>query len=102
MSADIYQVLHNPTGDAASVAYTGTAGDIAQTVRGNCLMAWCTTDAYISIGATATTTNGTPVPAFTPIWFPFPDSMRQGQAAAVLVSAIQIAAGGTLYMRQFN
>ena len=100
MSADRMSVMRMPTGLAATVAYTGTAGDIATQVRGTSVMCWATTDAYICVGATATATNGTPVPAYTPIWLPFPDNLQQG--VNVTVSAIQISAGGSLYIRQFT
>lgn len=102
MSADRFSVLRNPAEAAASVAYTGTAGSITQTVRGQCVMVWCTTDAFICIGTAATSTNGTPVPAFTPIWIPMPNFMQQGDGGEIIASAIQISAGGTLFAQQFD
>ena len=47
---------------------------------------------------TATTTLGTPIPAFTPIPFTVPT----GTGALWRVSAIQISAGGTLYAKPMN
>lgn len=102
MSADRMSVLRSPTGVAQTTTYTGTAGSIAGTVRGTSVMVWTTTDAYVSVGATATTANGTPIPAYTPIWLPFPQTMQQGSDAAVLVSAIQVSAGGSVFVRQFD
>jgi hypothetical protein len=102
MTADRLSVLRVPCGPAASVAYTGTAGDITQTVRGSSVMVWCTTDAYICSGSTATSTTGTPMPAFTPIWLPLPASINQGDGGKVVASAIQITSGGTLYAQQFE
>ena len=102
MSADTYQVLHAPAAAPGSVSYTGTAGSISQAVRGNLLMVWCTTDAYVTVGSTATTSNGTPIPSYQVFWLPIPDAIRQGQTPTVLVSAIQVTSGGTLYAQQFN
>lgn len=90
-----------PTGLAQTTTYTGTAGSISDAVRGTSIMIWTTTDAFVCIGATATTANGTPIPAFTPIWLPIPDSINQGETPTVLVSAIQISAGGSFFARQF-
>lgn len=107
MSADRMSVLRNPVGPAATVTYTGTAGDITQTIRGTCVMVWTTTDAQVCIGTTATSTNGTPIPAFTPIWLPIPTPNSssipkyQGEGGLV-ISAIQISAGGTLFAQQFD
>ena len=102
MSADRMSVLRAPVGPAAVVAYTGTAGDITQTVRGSSVLVWCTTAAYICSGATATATNGTPVPANTPIWLPMPSAWNVGDGGKVVASAIQVASGGNLYAQQFE
>jgi hypothetical protein len=99
---DRTSILRAPTGPAQSVAYTGTAGSITVSVKGTSIMVWCTTDAYICVGATATTTNGVPWPAYQPVWFPFPDTAGVQQGAPITVSAIQVAAGGTLYAKQFD
>jgi len=86
---------------AQSVAYTGTAGSTTgwpASPQG--VLVWCTSDAYILVGenVTATTTLGTPIPAFTPIPFTVPP----GTGALWRVSAIQISAGGTLYAKPMN
>ena len=104
-SPDRFSILKSPAAAPQTVAYTGTAGDITQVVRGTALRVWCTTDAYVTVGATATTANGTPLQAYETLWLP----IQQGQASgfnagekpAVLVSAIQISAGGTLFAQQF-
>lgn len=101
-------ILKSPVAAAASVAYTGTAGSITQAVRGTCMRAWCTTDAFITVGTAATTANGTPVQAYETIWLPIPSNqsgtigLNQGETPAVLISAIQITAGGTLFAQQFD
>lgn len=103
MSADRLSVLRSPAGPAATVAYTGTAGSIQQAIRGNCIMFFCTTQAYVCVGATATITNGTPVPANITFWLPIPDNLgKQGETPTVLISAIQASSGGSLYMQQFD
>jgi hypothetical protein len=99
MSTDAFAVLRQPAGAAATVAYTGTAGSITAPCVGTSVMVWCTTDAYVNSGAAATTANGTPIPAFTPIWLPIAESLIGG--SGIIVSAIQISAGGTLYAKQF-
>jgi hypothetical protein len=106
MSADGYRILRNPAAAPGTVAYTGTAGDVTQTIRGNCVMIWCTTAAYVTIGTTATTANGTPIPANVPIWLPLPTPQSssipkfQGEGG-LIISAIQISSGGTMYCQQF-
>ncbi len=103
-NADRFSVLRGPAADAAVVAYTGTAGDITQTVRGTSVMVWCTTAAYVCSGTTATVTNGTPLPANTPIWIPLPKQLIQGEGGKIIASAIQVAggSGGNLYAQQFD
>ena len=99
--ADRFSVLRSPVGPGAVVAYTGTAGSISQAVRGSSVMVWCSTDAYVSVGATATT-SGTPLPANQIIFLPLNKDMVPGQTPSVLVSAIQVASGGNLYAQQFE
>jgi len=100
MSADRHSVLRSPAGPAKTVAYTGTAGQTG-TFNPNypCVLVWCTTAAYVIVGesVTATATNGTPIPANTPMFLPVPE----GTGAPWLVSAIQIASGGNLYAQPF-
>ena len=97
--------LLNPLNDAAfaakSVAFTGTAGSTGTWPPGcQGVLVWADSACYVVIGegVTATTTNGTPIPANTPIPFVLPASV----SGAWRVSAIQISAGGTLYAKPIN
>ncbi len=85
---------------ARSVAYTGTAGSTATWNAGpQGVLVWSTTDAYIRVGEGVTaTTSDTPIPAGTPVPFFVP----QGTGAPWRVSAIQVAAGGTVYAKPIN
>lgn len=79
-----------------SVAYTGTAGNTGIFKVGpGAVWVWSTTDAYIGVGVitfVATTANSVPVPAYTPVKLRVPNNQDEFR-----VSAIQIAAGGTVY-----
>ncbi len=89
---------------ARTVAYTGTAGTTSTwpiignggTTTGG-VWVWTTTDAYVVVGnsVTATTSNGIPIPAYTPVTLPIPADVKETWT----VSAIQISAGGTLYAK---
>lgn len=100
-------VLRTPAAAGGKVAYTGTAGSLTQTLRGSCVMVWTTTDAWVCIGTTATTSNGTPIPAYTPIWLPIPNPATnsipkfQGEGG-LIISAVQDSAGGNLFAQQFE
>lgn len=107
MSADRFSVLRNPAAAPGTVAYTGTAGSLTQAIRGNCVMVWCTTDAYVCIGTAATTENGTPIPAYTVLWLPIPtpstSSIPKAQGeGGLIISAVQVSAGGSLFAQQFD
>ena len=80
-----------------TVSYTGTAGTTAalplntQTVR-----VVSTTDCFIEIsvaGTAAVANTGLYLPAFTPEYFDTPESPK--------VSAIQVSAGGSIYVTPF-
>jgi len=59
-------------------------------------MVWCTTDAYVAVGAGVTaTTADLPLPANTPISIVVP----QTNGAVWRVSALQISAGGDVYAK---
>ena len=91
-------VLRDPSaGPGASITYTGTAGVTASYIPGpTSVMVWATTDCYVLVGEGVTaTTSDTPIPAYTPFWFPVP----QGTGAPWRVSAIQISAAGTIYTK---
>lgn len=93
--------VRSPADVARTVAYTGTAGSTSTWNPGpTSVLVFCTSACYVTVGegVTATTSNGTPLPANTPILLPVPP----GTGAAWRVSAIQIAAGGDVYARPFN
>jgi hypothetical protein len=96
--------LLRPCNDAGfatqSVSYTGTAGSVTGWNAGpQGVLVWCTTDAYVRVGESATATSAdTPLPAGTPV----PIFVPGGTGAPWRVSAIQISAGGTLYAKPIN
>jgi hypothetical protein len=86
---------------ARTVAYTGTAGSTSTWPAGpQGVVVWSDQACYIIVGegVTATTSNGTPVPANTPIPFKVP----AGTGAPWRVSAIQVSTGGTIYCKPIN
>ena len=86
---------------ALATSYTGTAGDCTAYPPGpSAVLVWCDTAAYVLVGegVTATTANGTPIPANTPIPFIVP----KGTGAPWRVSAIRVASSGTLYTKPMN
>lgn len=97
---ELLRPLMDSTFTARSVAYTGTAGSTGTWPAGpQGVLVWSTTDAYIRVGEGVTaTTADTPIPAFTPIPFFVPP----GTGAPFRVSAIQVAAGGTVYAKPMN
>ena len=97
--------LLNPLSDtnfaAKTAAFTGTAGSTGNWPAGpEGVVVWCSAAAYVVVGegVTATATNGTPIPANTPIPFKVPG----GTGAPWRVSAIQISTGGTVYAKPIN
>ena len=98
MSIDRTAVMRDPSGLAVTTTYTGTAGSCTAFNSGDtisCCRIWCTTDAYVTVGAaaTATATNGVPLQAYESLWLPCKPGDR--------VSAIQITAGGSVYAKAF-
>jgi hypothetical protein len=85
---------------AATVAYTGTAGNTATWNAGpQGVIIWSTTPCYVEVGVGAeATTASTPIPAFTPIPFAVP----QGTGAPWRVSAIQVSEAGAVYCKPVN
>lgn len=94
----------NPLSDAdfpgRTVAYTGTAGSTATWAPGpQAVMVWATTAAYVAVGEGVTaTTASTPIPANVIVYLKVPLTVS-GQWR---VSAIQVAAGGSVYARPVN
>lgn len=79
------------------VAYTGTAGTIANAISAQVqvVRVWCSTLAYIAIGSAPTaTTSGIPMPANTPEYFIVPPGSK--------ISAIQDASGGNLHVTEMS
>jgi len=81
------------TGKSQNVAYTGTAGTITNAMPPNTVAVriWTTTDAYVQIGSSPTATT-----ADMPMVAGVPETFAAGNGDKV--SAIQISAGGTLYV----
>ena len=101
MATDRLSVVRDPIATTGySVSYTGSAGvTSAYNPGASTVMVWSTTDMYVKVGEGVTaTTADTPVPSYTPMWFPVP----AGTGAPWRVSAIQISAGGTVYTKPFN
>jgi len=97
---DRTSILRDPVETTGyNVAYTGTAGNTSGFITGpTCVMVWSTTDCYVKVGEGAVaTTADTPIPSYTPMWFPVPG----GSGAPWRVSAIQISSGGTIYTKAF-
>ena len=98
---DLLRPLADTTFPARTATYTGTAGSTATWPAGpQGVVVWSDQACYVLVGegVTATTANGTPIPANTPIPFVVP----QGTGAPWRVSAIQISAGGTVYAKPIN
>jgi hypothetical protein len=86
---------------AYSASFTGTAGSTTAWPAGpQGVLVWSTSPCYIVVGegVTATTANGTPLPAGVPVPFKVP----AGTGASWRVSAIQISSGGTIYCKPIN
>jgi len=84
-----------------TASYTGTAGSTGAWPAGpQGVVVWSDQACYILVGegVTATTANGTPLPANTPVPFVVPN----GTGAPWRVSAIQVSTGGTLYAKPIN
>lgn len=86
-------VIRRPIyGTASKTAYTGTAGSTTVPASTQSVLIWCSTAAFVRVGATATT-GDLPLPASAPIIIP----VDNATGAPITVSAIQDAAGGNLY-----
>ena len=97
--------LLNPLSDAIfaarTVAFTGTAGSTGTWNAGpQGVVVWADSPCYVVVGegVTATTSNGTPIPAGVPIPFKVPNK----NGGVWRVSAIQIATGGNVYAKPIN
>ena len=96
MAGSLDFVIRNPIyGSATKTSYTGTAGSATIPATSQSVLVWCTSVAYVRIGATLATTGDLPLPANAPIIIPIPASAQTG--APITVSAVQDSAGGSLY-----
>ncbi|MBU6231826.1 hypothetical protein KGP36_04095 [Patescibacteria group bacterium] len=94
----------NPCGKAefaaANAAYTNVAASAGTWNKGpDAVLVWATTNAYIEVGDSPTATSAsTPIPANTIVLFKVPPGVTDTWS----VSAIQIAANGTVYAKPIN
>ena len=82
------------SGSGVTVAYTGTAGRVATTAPSKYVRVVSTTDCFIEItsnGKLAIANTGAFLPAFSPEYFQCPSDTPY-------VSAIQVSAGGSIYV----
>jgi hypothetical protein len=83
---------------SVTVSYTGTAGTTAAVDKdATCIRVISTTDCFIEIttaGTAAAVNTGLYLPAFTAEYFDCPVSAK--------VSAIQVSAGGSIYVTPFE
>lgn len=85
-----------PSSPGQVVAYTGTAGTIANAIPSTATALWIfvTSIAHIRVGTSPTAvTTDFPLPANTPIIFPLTSN-----DGTLKVSAVQSAAGGNLHV----
>jgi len=93
MAASLGLVIRRPIyGSATKTAYTGTAGSTTVPPSTSSVLLWCSTAAYVRVGATATTAD-LPIPANAPIIIPTDNTT----GAPITVSAIQEVANGNLF-----
>ncbi len=86
-------VLRRPTyGTGKKTAYTGTAGSTTVPADANVVIVWCTSEAYVKIGGTATTAD-LPLPANVVAQIP----VTNKTGAPITVSAIQDSEGGNMF-----
>lgn len=84
---------------AATAAYTTHAETTTWPPGAEFVWVFCTTAAYVEVGEGAVaTTASTPVPANVPVLLKVP----KGSGAPWLVSAVQVAAGGSVYAKPMN
>jgi hypothetical protein len=93
MAASLGLVIRRPIyGSATKTAYTGTAGSTTVPPSTSSVLLWCSTAAYVRVGATATTAD-LPIPANAPIIIPTDNTT----GAPITVSAIQEVSNGNLF-----
>ena len=93
LAGNVVQAVYPQTNQ--SVAYTGTAGTITNTVKSSVVRVLTTTVAFVKIGVSPTaTTSDVYMPAGVVEYFRCVPGDK--------VSAIQSAAGGTLYVTEMD
>jgi hypothetical protein len=86
-------VLRRPVyGTGKKVAFTDTAGSVSLPAETRTVIIWCSEDAYVAVGKTATTAD-MPLPAGVVAQVPV-DNRTGGP---ITVSAIQDATGGNMF-----
>ena len=91
-----YSSVLKAAGPSQVVAYTGTAGTIANNLPIGAAGVWVftTSIAYVKVGANPTaTTSDIPLPASVPVLIPITNNTGD-----LKVSAVQSAAGGNLHV----
>lgn len=105
MSVSLYQTLRNPIGPSQTVAYTGTAGSLANAlpVQTQSIMVICTSMAFVKISfgtsVTAATATDIPIAPNIPVILPVNRPTAPQTDSTIWVSAIQSAAGGNLHVQ---
>lgn len=87
-----YNTLFTPApGLTQAVSYTGTAGN-STAFAAQFTAAWVvvTTDAFVKVGSTAVANQDMYLPAFVPVVL--------GLNPSSVISAVQVSAGGTMYV----
>ena len=85
--------LRRPTyGSGSKTAYTDTAGSTTIPADSNSVIVWCSSDAFVAVGKTATSAD-LPLPAMAVAIIPI-DNKSGGP---ITVSAIQDSGAGDMY-----
>lgn len=93
MAASLGLVIRRPIyGSASKTAYTTAAGSTTVPSYTASVLIWCSTAAYVRVGAAAATTD-LPLPANAPIIIPTDNTT----GAPITVSAIRDSQDGNLY-----
>lgn len=93
MSGALSFVIRHPMyGSGSKTSYSGTAGIVTVPANTETVLIWCSSAAFVRVGATATTSD-LPLPANAPIIIP----VTNQTGAPITVSAIQDSASGSMY-----
>lgn len=99
----LFPLQLNPLSDTGYPAQTAAYTTHAETATWNAgpqfVLVWCTTNAYVAVGeAAVATVASTPIPANSPVLMKVPP----GTGAPWRVSAVQVAAGGSVFAKPCN